>query len=210
MGNRALSGRERVMLVFLAVLLIGVGYYMLYFKPLQNELANIKNQSAQIDSEISVAMAKANSMSGMQAELDEIFSRPANEITEIAPYDNAKVVMSQLNGILSASEKYSLSFTDPKIEKDGTVRRTVSMDFSCKDYASAKSIIKSLSSSQWRCLISSVSIAQSENRTYVTPVVNADGEEAEEVEEIVYNGILTGPVAVKATIVFFESTNITD
>ena len=115
MRNRALSTREILLLLFLVVLLVGVGYYLFFYQPLQAELADLANQSSELDGEIQVAAAKAASMDSMQAELDEILSRPADQITEIAPYDNAKVVMSQLNGILSASEEYKLSFQDPVI-----------------------------------------------------------------------------------------------
>lgn len=186
MKNRALSAREKVMLLFLAVLLIGVGYYLLFFQPLQTELANIALQQTELDTQIETAMAKVNSMDAMQAELDEILSRPQNEITEIAPYDNAKVVMSQLNGILAASEEYSLSFQDPVIEEDGTVRRSVSMQFTCANYESAKSIAQALSTGRWRCLVNSLSIA-------------GDGENAD---------IMADPISASATLTFFESTNL--
>lgn len=188
MKNRSLSARERFMLVFLALLLAGVFYYMLFYRPLQSELASVSAQAATLDAQLQVESAKVASMNNMQRELDEILARPANEITEIAPYDNAKVVMSQLNGILAASEDYSLSFKDPVIGKDGTVRREVAMQFSCTDYASAKSIIEALAASHWRCLINSLSLGSA-----------AEGK----------NGnIAAGAVNIKATITFFESTNL--
>lgn len=203
MANRSLSTREVVMLLFLVVLLVGVSYYMFYYQPLQNELSDLANQSAALDGDIQVAAAKAASMDKMQAELDEILSRPEDEITEIAPYDNAKVVMSQLNGILSASLEYDLKFADAKIEGDGTVRRSVSMAFKCEDYNHAKSIVKSLSSSHWRCLITNVAVETTDKRVGKVQVNTEDDE-----EELVYNGIMTSPVTVSATIVFFESTNL--
>ena len=117
----------------------------------------------------------------MQAELDEIFARPKDEITEIAPFDNKEVVLSQLNGILQRSEEYSLNFAEPSIQDDGTVRRNVAMNFRCVDYKSAKSIIKSLTDSQWRCLVSNLSVSSS-------------------------GDLMAGSVQVNATITFFEST----
>lgn len=179
-----LTARETVMLVFLVVLLVGVIYYMGFYTPLQEELASIANQSSQVDSEISTAMVKVNSMDAMQAELDEILSRPADEITEIAPYDNKEVVLTQLYGILGQAQDYSLNFTDPKVEDDGTVRRNISMSFSCANYTAAKAIIKDLTDSQWRCLVSNLSI-----------VANGDD-------------LLSSPVTVSATITFFEHTGL--
>ena len=184
MKKSKLTARETVMLVFLVVLLVGVAYYMGFYTPLQEELASISSQSSQIDSEITTSMAKVNSMDAMQAELDEILSRPADEITEIAPYDNKEVVLTQLYGILGQAEDYSLNFTDPNVEADGTVRRNISMSFSCANYTAAKAIIKDLTDSQWRCLVSNLSIVANNN------------------------DLMNSPVTVSATITFFEHTGL--
>ena len=45
MKKSKLSLRETVMLLFLVVLLIGVGYYMGFYTPLQNEMASIAVQT---------------------------------------------------------------------------------------------------------------------------------------------------------------------
>ena len=185
MKKAKLSLRETVMLVFLAVLLIGVVYYLGFYSPLQQELASVRNQCSDIDSQITTSMRKIQSMDSMQAELDEIFALPAEEITEIAPYDNKEVVLTQLYGILSQTQDYSLSFTDPDVQKDGTVRRNISMSFHCADYAAAKAVIRDLTDSQWRCLVGNLSIVGDEKN------------------------ILDGGVSVNATITFFEHTGLT-
>ena len=183
MKKNKLSLRETLMLVFLVVLLIGVGYYMGFYTPLQDEMASIASQSADCDTMITASMTKVAKMNEMQAELDEIFARPKNEITEIAPYDNKEVVFNQLNGILQQSLQYSLNFSEPSIQDNGTVRRNVVMNFSCADFASAKAIIKDLTNSQWRCLVSNLSISGS-------------------------GDVMDGGVQVNATITFFESTKL--
>lgn len=212
MSNR-ISSRDRVLLVVLAVLLIGVCYYMFFYQPTQAELQSVATQIAEVEDQTNIALAKANSMKGMQEELDEILSRPAEEITEIAPYDNAKVVMTQLNGILSASENYSLNFKDPDIQADGTVRRVVEMSFDCNDYNSAKTIIKALSSNRWRCLINSISLETKEGNGNHAPTAAEVAAEALEgtgliVIEAPQAMAVEGPVTIKATITFFESTQI--
>lgn len=184
MKKAKLSTREIVMLILLAVLVIGLAYYMGFYSPLQNELASISMKSSEVDAQIVTAMAKVQKMDEMQAELDEIFSRPADEITEIAPYDNKEVVLNQLYGILSRTRDYSLSFTDPDVQADGTVRRNISMTFRCSTYASAKRVIKDLTDSQWRCLVSNLSIASQE-------------------DDMMHSG-----VTVTATITFFEHTGL--
>ena len=186
MKKSKLTGREVVMVFFLVVLLIGLGYYKLFYAPLQEELNSISNQCNQVDSEINTAMAKIGKMDTMQAELDEILSRPADEITEIAPYDNKEVVLSQLYGILGQAQSYTLNFTDPKVGDDGTVRRNISMTFRCANYQAAKAIIRDLTDSQWRCLVSNLSI------------VADDG------------NLTRNSVSVSATITYFEHTGLAE
>ena len=178
-----MSGREIFMVVVLVALLAGVAYYMGFYTPLQEEIASINSQASAIDSQITAAASQIARMDVMQAELDELFADPNAKLSEIAPYDNKEVVLNQLNGILQASEQYSLNFAEPTFNENGTVRRNVTMSFSCADYASAKQIIKNLNESQWRCMVSNLSISGG-------------------------GDIMEGGVSVSATITFFESTNL--
>lgn len=183
MKKTKISTREILMLILLTVLVVGAGYYMGFYTPLQQELNNLAEEAASIDSLITISSSQVSAMNTMQSELDEIFARPEEEITEIAPYDNKEVVFNQLNGILQLSDNYNLSFADPTVQEDGTVRRNVSMSFSCPDYASAKSILEALNDSHWRCLISNLSVSGGGN-------------------------VMDGPVQISASITFFESTNL--
>ena len=119
-----------------------------------------------------------------EQELDEILASPEGHITEIAPYDNKQAVLTQLYAVLAQTQDYSLSFTDPAVGADGTVRRKVSMSFRCADYASAKAVIRDLADSRWRCLVGNLSI------------VGDDGD------------LLGGSVSVTATITYFEHTGL--
>ena len=188
MKNRSISPREVFTLVLLAVLVVGLSYYWFFFKPLNEDLAAIATQTADTEAQVDIALAKRNAMDMMQAELTEIFSRPADEISEIAPYDNATVIYSELNNILYANcEEYSISFKDPVIQEDGIVRRAVNMSFACSDYASAKTIVQALADSHWRCLINSLAISSANQ---------SDGD------------IQSGPVTVQTTFTFIESTKL--
>lgn len=189
---KKLSSRDAFLLIFLVVLIIGSCWYMFFYTPLQDEILSIQNQSAQMDTEIATAMTKVSKMKSMQEEVDAILAQPADQITEIAPYDNATVVIAQLNGILSASEEYTLTFRDVEINDDGTVRRIINMNFRCTDYASARSIVDALSSSHWRCIVNSVSM----------------GVPKKELEADAVPNLMTYPVEVTAQVTFFESKNL--
>lgn len=184
MKKNGLSRRDAVLLVLLLALVISVVYYMAFYTPLQEELVSISRQADEIDNSIMAISAKLAKMDSMQAELDEIFQRPEEEITEIAPYDNKEVVLNQLYSILSQTNDYLLNFTDPKIGSDGTVRRDISMTFSCANYTAAKAVLQDLTASRWRCLVSNVAISCEEG------------------------AIMENPVTVSVTITFFEHTGI--
>ena len=156
---------------------------MWFLTPLKAELSNISNQCADLDMQISGSQAKIASMDQMQAELDEILAQPKDKITEIAPYDNAKVVMNQLNAILSQGLDYKLSFTDPQFDENGLVRRRAQLGFTSSSYENAKTIITQLATNQWRCVISDISVS---------------GEDS----------IASGQISVQAVITFYENTNL--
>lgn len=203
MNKSKLSGREAVLLVFLVVLLVGVVYYLGFYKPLQAELSSISVQCANTDDQIAIATAKLGSMSRMQQELDEVFARPAEEITEIAPFDNKEIVLTQLNGILARTQEYSLSFADPVISQDGSVRRNVTMNFHCSDYEAAKSVIRDLTECPWRCVVNNLTITAEDNIMGHIVEEPEEGEEEETQPQPEFSG-----VTVSATITFFESTKL--
>ena len=183
MKKSKLTGREVIMVVFLVVLLVGVCYYLFFLTPLKQDIADINVQISDAESQLTISQAQVASMDKMQAELDEILSRPKDEITEIAPYDNAKQLMRELNGILAHGSDYSINFADPIIGDDGIVRRNVNLSFTASNYANAKNIVSQLANNRWRCLITDLSVSAEDN-------------------------IESGAVKVEAVMTFFESTNL--
>ena len=184
MKKSTLSSREIFMIVFLVLLLVGVCYYMFFLTPLNDEIAQINADSAALDEEITTAEAKVASMKSMQEELDAILSQPKDKITEIAPYDNAKVVMNQLNGILSQGLEYDLAFSDPQFDENGLVRRSAQLRFTSSSYENAKAIITDLATNHWRCVISDISVAAADSS------LSAD------------------QITVQAVITFYENSNL--
>jgi len=217
-----MTRKDTILVVILALLVIGVVYYLAYYKPLVEDLESVDLKASQLDEEMAAGASKIGTMNTMQAELDEIFKRPEDEITEIAPYDNAKTVMNFLNGVLSQSTEYKLSFADPQIEESGTVRRNVTLSFSCVDYEAAKAILKNLASWNYRCLLGSVTISGINGGINTVPeevdpdqTTEPDTEPTSENETESETGneseapeAVPANLSVTATMTFFESTNI--
>lgn len=184
MNTARRTSREGAMLALLLVLLLGIGYYLGFYNPLQQELAALSASSADLDTQILSAAAQVAEMDAMEAELAQILSQPPGDLTEIAPFDNKEAVLDQLHGILRQTQSYTLKFADPDVQPDGTVRRNISMHFRCADYTSAKAVIHDLNSSYWRCLVTNLSLV---------------GETG---------NLLEGSVSVTAIITFFEHTGL--
>lgn len=201
--RRRLTAREVTLLIILLVLLLFAAYYLLFYLPTQQELDDLQAQTVETESIIEAEQMRLARKQEMERELAEVFEKDPDPVS-MAPFDNSRNVMHQLNSILSAASDYSLNFSAASPGESGDfVRRDISMNFTCLNYTAARSILQQLHDSRYRCMLDSVSVT--ERRTGgVTigpswlyddiPEEEADGEVPEEEIE----------VDVTATIMFFE------
>ncbi len=92
----------------------------------------------------------------MEFELEELFAADTPPLG-IPDYDNLKAVMFELNSILAASQNYSLSFGSVDASQS-IIRRGISMSFTCDSYDAAKAILQKLHDSEYRCMLSNLSL----------------------------------------------------
>ena len=157
MKNSKLSTKEIVLLIILAVLVVGACYYFFFLTPHSEAMTTIENQSADLDTQIEAAQLQVATLQSKQEEIEKIMADP--NATEIAPYDNEKEVMKQLNSVLRGKcIEYNISFSDPVIDENGLVRRNVQLSFRTLTYGEAKNILKKLSESHWRCILTNISV----------------------------------------------------
>lgn len=184
MKKAKLSAREAIMVVFLVVLLVAVVYYMFFLTPLKEELASIDVEIAKVETQIESFQEDLQEMDYMQKVVDEKKAIPEDQRTEVAPYDNLVDVLAALDEYLYANSKsYKLTFPDPEVAEDGTVRRVVEMEFECSNYEAARAMVDDLTGNKWRCLVSET-------------LISAADEGATDIE--------SSTVEVKLTVTFFE------
>ena len=99
--NRAFTTREKVMLVILAILMIGIGYYKLILEPINTGIEEYNMQSAEEENMIATNMMLVQRKKMMEAELTELFAN--GEPTPIPNYDNVGVVIVELHSILDGT-----------------------------------------------------------------------------------------------------------
>lgn len=141
--SRAFTTREKVLLVVLAVLLLGIGYFKLILEPINERIETAQAQMAAEQDEMLTSTVQAAEKKRMQGELDELFA--SGEAMPLPDYDNSGALLIELHTILDASDEYTLNF-DTLSELDGgyIVRRPVNLTFRTKTYDEARTIIDAL------------------------------------------------------------------
>lgn len=140
--NRAFSTREKVLLVILALLLIGVGYFKLLLEPINESIDNYTLASSEQDAMLQ-GTAQLVQLRQMEQELEVIHE--SGDAVPLPAYDNAEGLLVELNHILAASTEYTLNFgTVDMLDGGYIVRRPLSLQFSAKNYAAARGILTAL------------------------------------------------------------------
>ena len=167
--RRAFTTREKVLLVILAVLVIGIGYFKLLLEPINDRIAEYQADTASEQDALLQNTALLTRMRQMQSELDEIHA--AGNVKPLPAYDNSDALLVELNTVLSRSRDYSLNFGATATLDDSPyiLRRPLSLTFTADTYAQARSILNSLHDSSNINQISDLSLSfQKDNTVSVT------------------------------------------
>ena len=160
--NRAFSTREKVLLVILALLLIGVGYFKLLLEPINESIDHYTQLAASEQDAMLQSTAQLVQLRLMEQELEAIFE--SGEAVPLPAYDNAEKLLVELNHILAESTDYTLNFGTAETLNGGyIVRRPLSLQFSAKNYAAARSILRALHDSANVNQISDLSVSLPED-----------------------------------------------
>ena len=172
--RRKLTPREWIMLGVLAVLAVVAGYVTLFYMPTTDARDTALAETETCRDQIAAARVRLAEKQRMERELDALFAENPDPMA-LAEYDNLKPIMVELNSILAATQKYSLSFATVD-DTQNIIRREIFIDFTCGNYATAKAVLQRLHDSTFRCMLNNVTIS--------------DGQ--------------SGSVTVKGSIVYFE------
>ena len=109
--RREFTRREKVLLLFLAVVLLFSGYMKLFLEPLNGQLASARDQLASAQDSLTMEQTKLLQLRKMEKALEGGPSGAA-PAAEIPDYDNIDNVMIQLDAILTAASDYQMTFAD--------------------------------------------------------------------------------------------------
>ena len=170
---KKMTVREKVLMGILGVLVLFCVYYFVFLVPVTEKIDACVNESLSIEEQLVIYDATAEKKKMMESELEAIFNGEKGDVKELPEYDNSQNVMNQLSYILADAEKYEISFSSVE-EEDSTVRRGVTLNFTCKTYELAKRILSSVSKSDYRCILKDLYINTNENNGETSYNVIAD------------------------------------
>ena len=152
--SRDFSRGEKIILVILAFVLVGLVYYQFVDKAVRESIEKANAEAEAIKVELTGVNAKIKRMEEMQAELESIQANP--NASYMGSYNNSKEELAFLNDVLSSTLQYSISFSN--VTRDGDqIRRNFSLKFTTSDYAGMEKIMKQLCDGKLRFLINDIS-----------------------------------------------------
>lgn len=195
--NRAFTNREIAVILLLTLILLVLVFYRFVYAPLQEQLEYYEAQTAELDTRIQLEQARSAKIRQMR----ELIETGLKEYPgEVKTYDNVKTEIEELNGILSAAKSFDVSFQQPTANGNA-VRRRVDINFVASSYANARTIIRRLHDSEYRCMITTLSM-NPDSRRFIS-------------ENGIYyytslTDLQTGDVKVSLSLTFYETRYGTD
>ncbi len=147
--SREFTLKEKILMLVLILALLGMAYYQFVDVPLRAQLTAAQAETESLNVELAAVEAKLEKMRRMRTELDAVIGTA----TEMGSYNNSKVELALLNGILANTDKYSISFANVTRSGD-QIRRSFTLQFSAPDYNTVEKVIAELAQCHYRCLVS--------------------------------------------------------
>ena len=163
--NRPFTTREKVMLVILSLMIIGICYYKFLLEPINDQIEQYNQMAAGEQDIITQNMALIQKKTEMEQELEAIFAENPDP-DPIPNYDNSGVLMVEIHSILEGTVDYTLSFSDTSLLSGGyLLHRPLELEFSVTTYSQARAIINRLHDSKNINQISDLSITRVNRET---------------------------------------------
>ncbi len=152
--SRDFTIREKIIILILLVLLLGLAYYQFVDKPVRSALETAANEKAALETELTAVKTKVAQLEKMKNEIDDITKTGA--YAKMPSYDNQKEVYKLLNDVLGATG-YNIQFSN-RVQSGNMVRRNITLRFSADSRDTIKKALKQLTGSDYRCLIGDMTI----------------------------------------------------
>ena len=113
--SREFTTTEKVLLVVLSIILLGLLYYKFVYLTTQDMINEQKGEEETLKAELDIANAKLSRLKGIQREMDDIDA--SKDVSRMESYNNSKNETDFLNKDISGASDYSVKFAD--VTRDG-------------------------------------------------------------------------------------------
>ena len=177
--SRSFTLKEKILLLLLSLILVGLAYYQFVDQPVRSALATAQAEADALSVELSAVEAKLARMRRMRAELEDVTA--GGTASEMGSYNNSKAEIAMLNDALGEALQYSITFAN--VTRNGDqIRRNFTLQLTADSYETMEHIINTINSSHHRCLIGDLQCTAAREKY-----------------------VLDGNITVNATATFFET-----
>ncbi len=153
---------EKIIILILLVFLLGLAYYQFVDRPVRTALETAASEKAALTTELTAVKAKVAQLEKMKNEIDNITKTGA--YAKMPSYDNSKEVYQLLNNVFG-NLGYNINFSS-HVKSGNIVRWNISMSFTAPDRETVKTILKEITTCNYRCLISDLNITPTTKNGY--------------------------------------------
>ncbi len=161
--NHELSLKEKLVVIGLTVILLGLLYYKFVDQPMKAQIETLNTEISDITDEKDIIQTKVMYYSNMQSNLDVI--KGLDIVTYMPSYNANKEEVAFLNNVLSNADSYSINFSEVT-RNSNQIRRKFNITFAVQKYEEASKIIETLSNGDVRCMIGDISCTKVDAKSY--------------------------------------------
>ena len=153
MKTNAISGKVKILALALIIVILGMIYYNFVYTSFQEQKASYN--TAPLEEQMTVELAKAQSIKKMQ---DEIAKGGSGLNGVVAVYNNQSTEIKAINDILGGNAtNIAIEWKTPELTGQ-IVRRNAAIKFTTTSYGNARQIIDQLASCDYRLVINDITI----------------------------------------------------
>lgn len=168
--SRDFTTKEKLLLLFFALVLVALAYYNFVDKPVRAALASAAAEQESLQTELQSVQAQLERMHRMRSELDDVTA--GGTASEMGSYNNSKLEIESLNQILGDTLKYNISFSNVTRSND-QIRRNFNLSFTVDNYETLERVVSALTQNQHRCLIGDLNCNSTRNSNVLDGNVSA-------------------------------------
>lgn len=159
--SRDFTTTEKIILVVLVLILLGLVYYRFVDRVVRQTIANNEAEASMLQTELDGVQQRLMQLQSVQSSMDDL--EAAGELSWMGSYNNEREEVVFLNDILADTLRYSIAFSN--VTRTGNqIRRNFTLQYTTTDYRAAQDIVLKLCNGRNRCVVGDMQCRYDGNR----------------------------------------------